>query len=70
MSEARRFGVTILTPDINRSRYEWHGNNNTIQMGFMSIKGLRKSAIHLILDERKAGDFDSLDDFLMRVTID
>ena len=70
MSEARRFGVTILTPDINHSRYEWYGNNNTIQMGFMSIKGLRKSAIHLILDERKAGDFDSLDDFLMRVTID
>ena len=70
MSDARRFGIQILHPDINKSHHEWRGCGTAMQMGFMAIKGLRQKAIHMILDERKAGDFDSLDDFLLRVDID
>jgi len=70
MSEARRFGIKILHPDINDSVYNWYGKNNEIQVGFMSVKRLRQKAIGLILDERKAGAFDSLDDFLFRVELD
>ena len=70
MSEARRSGVQVLLPDINKSHYEWRGGHDVMQMGFMAIKDLRQKAIHMILDERKAGDFDSLDDFLLRVDID
>ena len=69
MSEARRFGIQIICPDINHSYFEWRGLKNKIQMGFMSIKGLQKKTIELILDERKAGYFDSLDDFLVRVDL-
>ena len=69
MSEARRFGIEIICPDINHSYFEWRGLKNKIQMGFMSIKGLQKKTIELILDERKAGYFDSLDDFLVRVDL-
>ena len=39
-------------------------------MGFMSIKGLQQKAVDAILDERKADEFDSLDDFLSRVDLD
>ena len=70
MSEARRFGIIIIKPDINKSYYEWRGYDDKIIMGFMSIKNLRKKSIYLILDERKAGFFDSLDDFLIRVDLD
>jgi len=70
MSEARRFGIQILPPDVNRSQREWRGRNNKIRMGFMSIKHLQSKAIDRILDERKAGEFDSLDDFLCRVDLD
>ncbi|MBH11083.1 MAG: DNA polymerase III subunit alpha [Candidatus Marinimicrobia bacterium] len=70
MSEARRLGVQILHPDINLSYREWCGNKNSIRIGFMSIKGLKQKAVDTILDERKAGDFDSLDDFLFRVDLD
>ena len=70
MSEARRFGIKILHPDINDSVYNWYGKNNEIQVGLMSVKRLRQKAIGLILDERKAGAFDSLDDFLFRVELD
>ena len=70
MSEARRFGIQVFPPDVNRSQREWRGRNNKIRMGFMSIKRLQSKAIDRILDERKAGEFDSLDDFLCRVDLD
>ena len=70
MSEARRFGIEIMKPDINKSYYEWKGYKDRIIMGFMSIKKLQIKAINTILNERKAGDFESLDDFLIRIDID
>ena len=70
MSEARRFGIQILPPDINRSHKAWRGRKDKIRMGFMSIKRLQQKAMDGILDERKAGEFDSLDDFLSRVDLD
>ena len=70
MSEAKRFGIKIKMPDINNSKYEWVGKNNQIQMGFMSIRRLKKKTIKIILDARKSGDFESLNDFLFRVKID
>lgn len=69
LSEARRFGITILPPHINRSNKEYKGKEKKIRMGFMSIKGLQNKAIKSILDERKAGDFKSLNDFLLRVEL-
>jgi error-prone DNA polymerase len=70
MSEARRFGAQILPPDINLSHRQWRGQKNKIRMGFMSIKRLQKKAVNTILNERKSGDFDSLDNFLVRVDLD
>jgi len=46
------------------------GKNSQIQMGFMSIRRLKKKTIKIILDARKSGDFESLNDFLFRVKID
>ena len=70
MSEARRLGVLIKTPDINHSYEKWRGNKNEIRMGLMSIKRLKKNVIKKIMDERKSGQFESLDDFLFRVDMD
>ena len=36
----------------------------------MSIKGLKKSIVKTILDNRKSGTFQSLEDFLFRVKMD
>ena len=70
MSEAKRLGIKILLPDINESHYEWRGAHNEIQMGFMSIKGSKRKAINEVLGARKTANFDSLDDFLLRVNLD
>jgi error-prone DNA polymerase len=69
MSEARRLGIQVLPPDVNRSHREWRGRKGKIRMGLMSIKRLQQKAVDIILDERKAGEFDSLDDFLSRVNL-
>ena len=69
-SEARRFGIDILPPHINRSDYGHRGRKNHIRMGFMAIRSLQKKTVDAILDERKSGDFTSLPDFLMRVDMD
>ncbi|MBL7013041.1 MAG: DNA polymerase III subunit alpha [Candidatus Marinimicrobia bacterium] len=69
LSEAKRFGIRILLPDINKSGKTYKGYDGKICMGFMSIKHLQKQTIDSILDERKAGLFDSLDDFLLRVDL-
>ncbi len=70
MSEARRCGIKILQPDVNQSNWEWRGKKNKIRMGFMSIKQLPKKTVDRILNERKAGEFDSMNDFLYRVDLD
>ena len=70
ISEARRWGIKILTPDINLSNNEYKGRKNKIRMGFMAIKGLQEKAVDKILEVRKSGVFQSLDDFFFRVDID
>jgi len=30
MNEARRFGIQILSPDVNRSHRQWNGQKNKI----------------------------------------
>lgn len=70
LSEARRFGVTILPPDINRSYREFRGRKQKIRMGFMAIKRLQAKTIQAIMTERKAGEFQSLADFFTRINPD
>jgi len=70
LSEARRWGIEILPPDINNSLYQYKGKENQIRMGFMAIKELKTGAIEKILDIRDQSRFDSLQDFFQRVEID
>ena len=70
LSEARRWEIAILPPHINRSFKEYRGNKQRIRMGLMSIRNLKQKAVTQILEERKGGDFKSLDDFFHRTDID
>ena len=70
LSEARRFGIEILPPNVNTGWKEYRGHKDRIRMGFMAIKNLQSKAIDALLAERKAGNFRSLSDFMSRVDID
>jgi len=70
LSEARRFGISILGPDINLSEKAYKGKKDRIRMGFMAIQNLKEKVVDRLLRERKNGLFNSLEDFFMRVDMD
>ncbi|HBP87340.1 MAG TPA: DNA polymerase III subunit alpha, partial [Nitrospiraceae bacterium] len=68
LSEARRMGLTVLSPDINASVWAYKGVGTTIRMGFMQMKGIARGFIDRLLEERhRHGVFQSLHDFLTRL---
>jgi error-prone DNA polymerase len=67
ISEARRMGLRILSPDINLSGIKYTGKDKDILVGMMQIKGLSNEAAEAIIDERKRnGPFASIEDLLGR----
>lgn len=67
IQESKRMNLQILLPDINRSQYEYFGDENFIRIGLMAIKNLSESSTDRIIGERKNnGKYVSLPDFLIR----
>jgi len=72
VEEARRLGVPILAPDINRSEasfsLEWSGaRSGCLRIGLGQIKGLSQRTLEAILEGREGdGPFLSLPDLLER----
>jgi hypothetical protein len=62
--------LRVLLPDINESRKEYWGNDKSLRVGLMQLKGLHEAALAAILEERRKKPFVSLSDFLCRVEID
>lgn len=67
IEEAKRRGIRILGPDINRSSYQFEVEGQNIRVGFTSIKGLALKTAEKIIEERKNGEYLSIEDFLGRV---
>jgi error-prone DNA polymerase len=67
VSEARRQGVEILYPDINRSDIRWKGQNGAMRVGFLSVKHLSRKTCRRIIRARKDRPYRNLTDFLNRV---
>jgi len=69
VEEARRMGLKILPPSINRAAETFTAENGAIRVGLMQVKSLAVKAMRAIIDERNARPFDSISDFLNRVPI-
>ncbi|MBM3978549.1 MAG: DNA polymerase III subunit alpha, partial [Planctomycetes bacterium] len=79
VEEARRLGVRILGPDINRSEHAYalerlddSGQFESpcgwgLRLGLAQVKGLSEACVTRTLEERARGAFLSLPDFLERV---
>lgn len=66
--EAKKRGVKVKGPDINRSEFSFSLKQGNIQFGLDSIKGLRRDFIQNIWEERKnGGSYQDLIDFLKRI---
>jgi len=69
IEEAKRRGIKILKPDVNRSRYHFELEGKDIRVGLISIKGLALKTADKIMEERKNGEYLSIEDFLSRVSL-
>ncbi len=68
VAEAKRSGLRVLGPDVNRSAAGFEVESGAIRVGLTSIKGLALKTIERLLDERTAGgEFLSVEDALARL---
>ena len=71
MEECRRMGLEVLGPDVNESYYKFAVNkDNAIRFGVGAIRGVGKSAVEALVNERKEnGLFDSVFDLVKRIDL-
>ncbi|MBC7362392.1 MAG: DNA polymerase III subunit alpha [Candidatus Aminicenantes bacterium] len=68
VEEAKRLGISILGPDVNRSGYRFQVEGRGIRVGLGLIKNLTVKTIEKIIREReRSGPYLSVEDFLGRV---
>ena len=68
MSECKRMGIKVLSPDINESQMRFSSNKNgDIRFGLAAIKGVGEGAVNAIIAEReKSGPYKNIYDFCER----
>jgi DNA-directed DNA polymerase III PolC len=69
VEEAKRKGIRILGPDVNRSLYQFEVEGEGIRVGFLSIKGLAMKTAEKIIVEREYEPYLSIENFLARVSL-
>jgi error-prone DNA polymerase len=66
--EAKRKGIAVLGPDINRSRARFTVEDGALRVSLPQIQGMGEASLDAILQARKrGGPFTSLADFCRRV---
>ena len=66
VSEAKRLGLKILHPDVQKSGIRWSGKKNRILVGLQSVHGLSGSFLDRLLLERNKQQFCDIGDFFRR----
>ncbi len=69
VAEAKRSGVKVLPPDINKSSDRYTGDGGAIRVSLAQLKGISNGALESILTQRAEGRFTSLRDFVLRTGV-
>jgi len=65
--EAKRLGVNIEPPSINRSGAEFNVDGSTINYALAALKGVGRQAVEAIVEARGQRPFRDLSDFVSRI---
>ncbi|WP_078379423.1 DNA polymerase III subunit alpha [Sutcliffiella halmapala] len=68
LTEAKRKGIQVLPPSINKSSYYFQVEREGIRFSLLTLKGLGAQAIKAIIEERKKKPFQDLFDFCNRAS--
>jgi DNA polymerase-3 subunit alpha len=69
ISEARKLGIECLPPNVNRSGVGFDVEEEAIRYALSAIKNVGESAARVIVEERRAGEYTSILDFVSRVDL-
>ncbi len=69
IEECRRLGIKVMSPDVNKSDYEFTVEDTNIRFGLGGVKNVGKAAIESIIEGRKDGTFQDLFDFCERIQV-
>jgi DNA polymerase-3 subunit alpha len=69
LEEARRMGMKILPPDVNKSEAKFDIQEDQIRFGLVAIKNVGSGAAESIVAAAREKPFESLDDFCARVDL-
>lgn len=68
VSEARSGGISVLPPDVNESRADFHVSGNAVRFGLLAIKNIGKNTVDEIVSGREYdGAYKSVADFISRI---
>ena len=69
ITEAKKKNIEVLAPDINNSFVNFTPESDNIRFGLLAIKNVGANVVEAIINERqKGGPFESMENFLNRVT--
>ena len=66
VQEARRMGIELRPPNVNRSQHDYTVEGEAIRVGFVEIRTLTQRTIEAILDQRNQAPFRSITDLCRR----
>ncbi len=68
ISDAGKFGVKVLPPDINESDADFSVCGGNIRFGLLAIKNVGRSFAKAVMEERRRGEYKSFDSFVSRLS--
>ena len=69
LEEAKRCGLMVHPPHINKSKNKYTAENSAIRVGFVEIRGLNQHSVEALLNARAAGPFLDLPDLHRRTQL-
>ena len=65
--DAQKFGISVLSPDINSSREAFATDGKNIRYGLLAIKNVGRNFARAVIAERSKGKYKSFDSFVSRL---
>ncbi|MBU1567040.1 MAG: DNA polymerase III subunit alpha [Proteobacteria bacterium] len=66
VSEAKRLGLQILPPDVQKSLFSWFGRGRQVRVGLQSVHGLSGDFLGRLFAARQKENFQGVGDFFQR----
>lgn len=66
LGEAKRLGIRVQPPDVNRSQFGYSVENDALRVGFIEVRNLAQNTVQAFLQARRERPFRNLADLCRR----